>query len=276
MRGHGFAALVRAASGSGTGPAWARDVNSRLPVSSVRPSPTVHLSALRQLQRRGVAIAALPGESPGELQCRIETALMALFREQHEEVAFAALYDLSRASLLEWISGLLRARRRSDPTEVLQDTFVNVYRYASSFRDEHPRSFRVWSRTIAGNLLRRQTGRAVEGSEQAMPGGRNEPVDRRQSPLGAMVLDEQQRSVLGAWMIVLAQYANAYRELCARDRLALELVELEGLSYAEAGARLHVGISNMKMIMFRARRRLRAKIGAALDVRRATLERVAV
>jgi DNA-directed RNA polymerase specialized sigma24 family protein len=58
--------------------------------------------------------------------------------------------------------------------------------------------------------------------------------------------------------------------------LALELVELEGLSYAEAGARLHVGISNMKMIMFRARRRLRAKIGAALDVRRATLERVAV
>jgi RNA polymerase sigma-70 factor, ECF subfamily len=250
-------------------PAFGRGVRPSPIPSPVRSRLPLHLTALRQLQSRGTTIAVLPGEEPEQFQCRIETALMALFRERQEEIAFAALYDFSRANLLEWISGLLNARRRSDPLEILQDTFVNIYRYASSFRDEHPRSFRVWSRTIAGNLLRRETRRSSEVLLQALPEGLQEPVDSSQGPLGAMMRDENQRLVVGAWMIVLSQYASAYRELGARDRLALELVELQGLSYAQAGARLRVGNSNMKMIMFRARRRLRARIGAALEDRRA-------
>jgi RNA polymerase sigma factor (sigma-70 family) len=231
---------------------------------------------LRELQSQGVPVSARPGEAAEDFECRMETALMALFRERREELVFEALYEYTRASLLEWISGLLRTRRRGDPLEILQDTYVNVYRYASSFRDEQPRSFRVWSRTIAGNLVRRETRRAGETSLHALPEGLQEPADSHQGPPGILVRDEQRRSLLGAWMIVLSQYATAYRELCARDRLALELVEVQGLSYADAGARLQVGLSNMKMIMFRARRRLRARIGTALGSRQAMNCRVAV
>jgi RNA polymerase sigma factor (sigma-70 family) len=256
-------------------PAQARAVTSCAASSPVPSHLPLHVTALRQLQGRGVALAAMPGEEPEQFECRIETALMTLFRERREELAFAALYDFARGNLLEWIAGLSSARRRSDPLEILQDTFVNIYRYASSFRDEQPRSFRVWSRTIAGNLLRREMRRSGEVLLQALPEGLQEPTDARQSPLGAMLSEEQQRSLLGAWMIILSQYASAYRELCPRDRLALDLVELQGLSYSEAGARLRVGASNMKMIMFRARRRLRARIGAALEQRRATATRIA-
>lgn len=251
-------------------------MNPRLALSRPAPDLSPSLTVLRQLQRQGVAVCAAPGEPTEEFECRVETALMAGFRERREEGAFEALYEYTRAGLLEWISGLLRARRRGDPLEILQDTYVNIYRYAASFRDEQPRSFRVWSRTIAGNLVRRQTRRTVETSLQSLPEGPFEPADAHHGPPGILALDEQRRSVLGAWMIVLSQYATAYRELCARDRLALDLVEVQGLSYVEAGARLHVGLSNMKMIMFRARRRLRARIGSALEARCSAPRRVAV
>jgi RNA polymerase sigma factor (sigma-70 family) len=249
-----------------------------MPRASIAPcavrSPA-NITILRELEMRRVPVRRAVGESDDEFESRLETKVMALFRDERDELAFQALYEMTRESLLEWISGLLHARCTADPLEVLQDTFVNVYRYAGSFRDEQPRSFRVWSRTIAGNLVRRRTRRMREPSWQALPDGAHEPADQRQGPPGLLVRDEQQRCVLGAWMIVLSQYASAYRELCARDRMALDLIEVQGLSYSEAGARLCVGLSNMKMIMFRARRRLRARIAVALDRRQAVESRVA-
>ena len=249
-----------------------------MPRASIAPFAArsgANLTILRQLAMRGVPARRAAGESDEELASRLETAVMALFRDERDELAFQALYEMTRESLLEWISGLLHARSTADPLEVLQDTFVNIYRYASSFRDEQPRSFRVWSRTIAGNLVRRRARRTREPSWLALPAGIHEPADHRQGPPGLLVRDEQRRSVLGAWMIVLSQYAAAYRDLCARDRVALDLIEVQGLSYGEAGARLCVGLSNMKMIMFRARRRLRARIAVALDRRQAVESRVA-
>jgi DNA-directed RNA polymerase specialized sigma24 family protein len=66
-------------------------------------------------------------------------------------------------------------------------------------------------------------------------------------------------------MIVLVHYAEAYQQLSARDRQALDLIEVQGLSYASACRRLSVGLSNMKMILFRARRRIRARIAERLE-----------
>jgi DNA-directed RNA polymerase specialized sigma24 family protein len=118
--------------------------------------------------------------------------------------------------------------------------------------------------------------RRREGSLHALPDGLDEPADTRNDPAAVLDREEQRRSMLGAWMIVLSQYAIAYRELCTRDQTALDLIEVQGLSYGAAGARLRVGPSNMKMIMFRARRRLRARIGAALESRRELQRRAAV
>jgi DNA-directed RNA polymerase specialized sigma24 family protein len=223
-------------------------------------------SVLRRLRDRGVFVELEPGEDAERFEARLETALMALFRDERDEGAFQALYDYSRARLLLWVAGLIGPRRRDpDPLEILQDAYVNIYRYAGTFRAEEPRSFRVWSRTIVGNLVRRSRQPRAARSLDALPDGVAEPVDRGASPAEALVRGEDARAMSRAWLIVLLQYAAAYDELSPRDRLALDMIEVQGLSYAEAGRRLRVGISNMKMIMFRSRRRIRALISQRLS-----------
>lgn len=236
-----------------------------------------HLPSLRALEERGVGLARDGEESAEDHQARLETALMALFRDRRGEGEFQALYEHASPALLSWIAGVLQSRRSFgraslDPLEVLQDTFVNVYRYAGGFRDDHGASFRVWSRRIASNLIRRGALHGRGRSLQALPEGRQEPTDRRAGPAEGLLIDEERRSLSLAWMIVLMQYAAAYQALGERDRRALDLIEVEGLSYAEASRRLRVGLSNMKMILFRARRRIRARIGALLEARRAAAQ----
>ncbi|MDZ4771527.1 MAG: RNA polymerase sigma factor [Planctomycetota bacterium] len=221
---------------------------------------------LRRLKKRKVRLELESGGDPELFEAQLETELMTLFRDEGDEGAFQALYDYSRGRMLIWIAGLLGSRRSGpDPLEILQDAYVNIYRYARSFRNEDHRSFRVWSRTIVGNLVRRAMKPNAARSFDDLPEGRSEPVDRRVSPAEALVHEEDARSTGRAWMIVLLQYAAAFERLSERDRCALSMIEVEGLSYAEAGARLHVGISNMKMIMFRSRRRIRSMISARFD-----------
>lgn len=223
---------------------------------------------LRRLRARGVDLEPRPEETTDVFEARIETALMALFRDERAEEHFQALYDYARGTLLEWILGLCADRGRSaDPLEVLQDAFVNAYRYAGGFRDDEPRSFRVWSRTIAGNLVRRQASARARGVWTALPEGGDEPVDRHCGPSDEASEREEVRITAAAWLFVLLQYAAAYEQLSPRDRLALDLIEVQGLSYAEAGRRLRVGMSNMKMIMFRSRRRIRVMIERQLNAR---------
>jgi RNA polymerase sigma factor (sigma-70 family) len=233
------------------------------PRTVLTPSVRLPLSApvVGRLLKRGVSLELEAGGSAEAFEARLETELMALFRDEGDEVAFQALHDYTRGRLLLWIAGLIGSRRLGpDPLEILQDAYVNIYRYARSFRNEEARSFRVWSRTIVGNLVRRARQPSAARSFDDLPEGRSEPIDRRVSPAEALVHEEDARSTARAWLIVLLQYAAAFDRLSPRDRSALEMIEVQGLSYAEAGARLGVGLSNMKMIMFRSRRRSRAMI----------------
>jgi RNA polymerase sigma-70 factor (ECF subfamily) len=238
--------------------------------SRVRRPPT---ELCRALSQRGVDLELRFEEDAESYAMRIETALMALFRDGPGESEFAALYEYARGDLYAYIESLSRdGGRRWDPDEILQDTFVSIYRYASGFRDEYGRSFRIWSRTIARNLDRR---RRATRSLQALPEGHAEPADARHGPEHLLLVAEERRSLAGAWLIVLGQYANAYQSLSTRDRLALDLIEVQGLTYAQACRRLNVGMSNMKMIMFRARKRIRAIIGSALAAGQSSVRKLA-
>ncbi|MBK7874420.1 MAG: RNA polymerase sigma factor [Planctomycetes bacterium] len=231
---------------------------------------------VRRLAERGVDLPARPGEEPEQHVARLETALMALFRDEGHEQAFQALYELARAPLALWIAGLAGSRLPvQDLEHLVQDTFVNVYRYAQSFRDEQPRSFRVWSRTIASNVLRRARMRRRTLALEDFPTGLQEPSDERADPAESVIQTEEGRSLAAAWMILLLQYAEAARQLAPRDREALDLIEVRGLSYAEASVQLGVRLSNMKMILFRARRRIRATIGGSFQAREEKARRLA-
>jgi RNA polymerase sigma factor (sigma-70 family) len=235
-----------------------------------------HPLVVRRLRERGVASELLDGETEDTFRERLETALMSLFRDERDNTVFQALYEVSRGALLQWLVSLGAARRSvTDFDALIQDTFVNIYRYAGGFRDDHVRSFRVWSRTIAGNVARRSRMRSRAVTLESFPDRPIEVADAHAGPVATLELGEERRSIAAAWMIVLAQYVQAYRELAPRDRLALELIEVQGLSYADASARMRVGLSNMKMILFRARHRIRAAIGSTLRAREEKVRRLA-
>jgi RNA polymerase sigma-70 factor (ECF subfamily) len=203
---------------------------------------------------------------------------MAIFREQRGSSEFQALYDFSSAGLLTWIAGQVRSRRLAlDPVDLLQDTFVNIYRYARGFRDEQSASFRVWSRRIATNVVRRATLKTGAGIVwQSISERTPEPIDGHVGPSELASRVEEERSLGQAWMILLGHYAAAFTTLRERERRALDLIEIHGHSYAEAADELGVGPSNMKMIVFRARKRIRTEIARRLDFASAGQRRLAV
>jgi len=196
-----------------------------------------------------------------------ESELMARFRDRRGAEDFQALYEFTRGELLSWMTVLLRGRRlKQDPLDLLQDTYVNIYRYAGGFRDEHASSFRVWSRKIATNVVRRAMTRGREWKLEDFPKGLAEPADGNVGPRDHLSQQEETRSLVRSWMLLLGHYARAARSLRDRDRLALELIEVRGLSYQQAAVELGVGPLNMKMIVFRARKRIRAEVGRTLSV----------
>ncbi len=223
----------------------------------------------RALLSRGVLLEGRPGEAPSTCSERIDTALMALFRDTHDSECFETLYQRTSQAVVDWLRRLMGQRRSGiDPLEVLQDTFVNVYQYSTRFRDERPDSFRVWVRTIASNALRRARSQVPRRPDQHKLDARAEPTAPRSEPALRLDEEEEQRRLALTWVLFLDHYARAYAGLAARDQAALALVELERLSYAQAGERLAVGASNMKMIMFRARQRLIGRMNHSMGCAR--------
>ncbi|MEO6594863.1 MAG: sigma factor, partial [Planctomycetota bacterium] len=85
----------------------------------------------------------------------LATALMDVFRRSSD----ADVFDC----LVQWVGPQLYARVRSrlrslgalyDPQEILQDTFVNIYRYPDRFLASRPGAFAAWSSTIVDNAIR--------------------------------------------------------------------------------------------------------------------------
>jgi RNA polymerase sigma factor (sigma-70 family) len=196
---------------------------------------------------------------------------MSLYRDSRDPAVFEALYAFARRGVEQWIASLLgRELLHLDPAEILQDTFVNVYRYPGAFREDHCGSFRVWVRTIAGNVVRRCSG-ARHRSAQLELLESPEPVDRSGGPIQTILEEDESQQLRRAWILLLCYYAQAWKELSQRDRRTLHLVEVEGLSYQEAGRVLSVRRSNMKMIVFRSRRRLARRMREAMGCAHASV-----
>jgi RNA polymerase sigma factor (sigma-70 family) len=182
---------------------------------------------------------------------------MVRFRDSGGQAEFEALYDYTQRDVLVWIYSLLRqGSARLDAQELVQDTFVNVFRYPRSFREEGPASFRVWVRTIAGNVVRRARARLAARAAQSLPEAAFEVADTGAGPERTADLHEQARAFDRTWAVFLWVYLEAWSGLLSRDRRALELVEVDGLDYARAASHLAVRPPNMKMIVFRSRQRL--------------------
>jgi len=237
-------------------------------------SPAVSLRCALELRARGVSLECSPRESEAERDERVDTALMELFWERGSKSALDDLYEHSRARVLDWLHWRVRgAGSRLDPLALLQDTFVNVFLYAQSYQPGKRGGFRAWVRTIAANVVRRAQFRADARWLSMDAEGAPELADGGLGPARGAADVEEAEELRSMWSLFLAHYLQAYATLRARDRRALELVELEGRSYAETAAELGVGGSNMKMIMLRARQRLCTALRLSLGLEPA-LQRV--
>jgi RNA polymerase sigma factor (sigma-70 family) len=193
------------------------------------------------------------------------TALMTLYRDTRSSECFDALYSTSRAAVERWILSLVRGGApRLDADELVQETFINVYRYPNAFRPEHPGSFRAWVRAIALNAMRRASTRSGELSLDEVAERRSEIAISNVTPLASVLEGEERETLRAGWLLLLLLTQQALEQLRPRERQALELLECDGLSGIRAAAELQVSRSNFKMIVFRGRRRLAARLCAAL------------
>lgn len=231
-------------------------------------------SAEALLERFGGSIDAIPGAAGGDeavQSAAIATALMDLFRRTGDAEVFDCLVQWATPQLFARVRSRLRSLgAQYDPHEVLQDAIVNIYRYPDRFDASRPGAFAAWSSTIVDNAIRRQLRRRNSG-----PAVRTSPTEilSQQADVHAREPDlqaqdrEESLATASAFQMLLLCYLAAYESLSERERFVLQMVEVGAMRYAELAAVLAIRPEALKMVVFRARKRIFDRIGQMLSVR---------
>jgi RNA polymerase sigma factor (sigma-70 family) len=152
------------------------------------------------------------------------------------ERAFTRLYHRYHQPLYRYCRAMLR--HDADAQDALQSTFVSAFTALQRGRRDAP--LRPWLFRIAHNeavnILRRRRPEAELPEELAAPAGFLEEQ-----------VEERER---------LAQLVGDLRELPERQRSALVLRELSGLSHQEIAQALETSVGTAKQTIFEARRSL--------------------
>lgn len=189
----------------------------------------------------------------------LATRLMEVFRDTRSRAAFGLLYELAGSHLLQQVVGRLRRYpSRADAHDVLQEVFFNIYRYPHRFNGDREDAFRVWTSTIVRNTVLKhlrslsRSGRAeVPFDDLPEPSG-----TESEEPLRDAIDSESQTECGRVYLTYLHLYLRFYRMLSPREQKAIHLVEVQGFSYRDAAQSLEIKLENLKMVIFRARRKI--------------------
>ena len=214
------------------------------------------------------ALIGEPERGLESLRDAVSTRLMESFRLQNGRGSFGLLYELNSHHLLIQVAGRLRRYgSKADPRDVLQEVFFNVYRYPHRFNAEREDAFRVWSAMIVRNTVLkhlRSAGRAGR-SEIAIEDLGEQPEVVSASPLSGAIEQESREECARVYMAYLHLYMRFYAMLSERERAALSAVELEEKSYRQAAQDLGIKLENLKMVIFRARRKIHRAMRRVFD-----------
>ena len=209
--------------------------------------------------KRLLEILSEAGRPIESVRDALSTGLMEVFRLRESRAAFGLLYELNSQHLEAQVAGCLRRYgSRTDPRDVLQEVFFNVYRYPHRFNSEREDAFRVWSAMIVRNTVLkhlRSQGRSGR-SEVPFEDLSDQPEERSTGPLGGAIEGESSKECGRVYLTYLHLYLRFYSMLSERERRAIHLVEVEEQSYREAAALLGIKLENLKMVIFRARRKI--------------------
>lgn len=183
--------------------------------------------------RRLIEPARLAGAAV--LRTQSDTRLIDLVREGNEP-AFEAIVHRYRRPLLRYCGRVLSPARAED---AVQQAFVNAY--AALRRDDAEVNLRPWLYRIAHNSALNVLRAAGDDLVQV-----DESIDGVETPPQALERGERFRSVVAA-----------VQDLPERQRDAIVLQALEGLSYEEIALQLGVTGGAVRQLLNRARTTLR-------------------
>jgi RNA polymerase sigma-70 factor (ECF subfamily) len=176
-----------------------------------------------------------------------DARLMLAFRAG-DAGAFDALFQRWAAPLLRYVGRMLRDAAGAE--ELVQEVFLRVHGARERYQPQA--RFSSWLYRIATNLalneLRRPQRRERHESRDE-DGAAELAAD---SPAPEDALDARRRA---------AQVERELARLPERQRAALCLTAVEGLSYAEVAAALEISESAVKALVHRARATLAERIG---------------
>ena len=152
--------------------------------------------------------------------------------------AFGELVERYQGRLLRFL--LARCRSRADAEDVLQDSFMNAYRYLHSFDTD--RRFSTWLYRIAIRNAARLV--PVLGGEPA------EPVDYA-DPLAECIVQSERENL---WIVAKSALSP---DACS----AMWLHYVEDLPLGDVARALNRSLAWTKVSLMRSRRRLQVEMG---------------
>lgn len=146
---------------------------------------------------------------------------------------------------------LTLAGQRADAEDLVQDALVRAYRAVDRFDGAHPRA---WLLTILRNTHRNRLRTRLpallhDDEQQAGLLDQSDPARSAED----VVVDEQFEAVV----------AEALAALPTMHRVVVQLVDVDGLSYAEAAEALGLPRGTVMSRLHRARARIRTRLVAA-------------
>lgn len=146
---------------------------------------------------------------------------------------------------------LVMARQPADAEDLVQDTLMRAYRAIDRFDGEHPRA---WLLTILRNTHRNRARTRLPSllrDDEPETGLLDRAGDARSAE--DVVVDAQFEAVV----------AEALAALPTMHRIVVQLVDIDGLTYAEAAHALGVPRGTVMSRLHRARARIRSRLVAA-------------
>jgi len=143
------------------------------------------------------------------------------------------------------------ARQPADAEDLVQDTLMRAYRAIDRFDGEHPRA---WLLTILRNTHRNRARTRLPSllrDDEPETGLLDRAGDARSAE--DVVVDAQFEAVV----------AEALAALPTMHRIVVQLVDIDGLTYAEAAHALGVPRGTVMSRLHRARARIRSRLVAA-------------
>ena len=157
-----------------------------------------------------------------------------------------------------------RLQGKVDPSDVIQEVFLDAHRYFPTFRGSSEAQFAHWLREIlAGtlaNTVRRYLG--TKARDVRLERGLAADVDRSSVALGALPIDprsspSQQAAKVEQTLLV----AEALGRLPDDYQTVLVLRHLEGLTFPQVAERMGRSVDSVEKLWLRALARLKQQLG---------------